>query len=155
MKEKKDEVFETGNNSKPEVTESFTSVSEILETKAEDKIENDSDETDGGKMSKSTFTIEAKKGKSPSKIMSTGSYNKNFSENQPDILKPEKQTTFKETELISDEKTNSQKVMKNQEKTSKLHEEGKITPEINASTSQSEKITPQSEKVTPQTKVGH
>ena len=149
MKEKKDEVFETGNNSNPEVTKSSTSVSGVLETKTKDKVENDSDETDGGKMSKSTFTIEAKKSKSPSKIMSTGSYNKNFSENQPDILKPEKQTTFKETELISDEKTNSQTVLKNQEITSKLHKE-KITPEIIANTLQTEKITSQSEKVATQ-----
>jgi len=149
LKEKKDEVFETGNNSNPEVTKSSTSVSGVLETKTKDKVENDSDETDGGKMSKSTFTIEAKKSKSPSKIMSTGSYNKNFSENQPDILKPEKQTTFKETELISDEKTNSQTVLKNQEITSKLHKE-KITPEIIANTLQTEKITSQSEKVATQ-----
>ena len=149
MKEKKDEVFETGNNSKPEVTESSTSVSGVLDTETKDKVENDSDETDGGKMSKSTFTIEAKKSKSHSKIMSTGSDNKNFSENQPDILKPEKQTTFKETELISDEKTNSQTVLKNQEITSKLHKE-KITPEIIANTLQTEKITSQSEKVATQ-----
>ena len=152
MKEKKDEVFETGNNSKPEVTESSISVSGVLETETKDKVRNDfADETDGGKMSKSTFTIEANKSKSPSKIMSTGSYNKNFSENQPDILKPEK-STFKETELISDEKTNSETVLKNQEITSKLHKE-KITPEINANTSQTEIITPQSEKIKPQTEI--
>jgi len=102
-------------------------------------------------MSKSTFTIEANKSKSPSKIMSTGSYNKNFSENQPDILKTEK-STFKETELIFDEKTNSKTVLKNQEITSKLHKE-KITPEINANTLQTEIITPQSEKITPQTEI--
>jgi hypothetical protein len=64
----------------------------FLETKTEDKIENYSDEADGGKMSKSTFTIEAKKSKTSSKLMSTGSYTKNVSENQQDILQIEKST---------------------------------------------------------------
>ena len=64
----------------------------FLETKTEDKIENYSDEADGAKMSKSTFTIEAKKSKTSTKLMSTGSYIKNVSENQQDILKIEKST---------------------------------------------------------------
>ena len=64
----------------------------FLETKTEDKIENYSDEADGGKMSKSTFTIEAKKRNASSKLMSTGSYKKNVSENQQDILEIEKST---------------------------------------------------------------
>ena len=109
----------------------------VLETKTEDKIENYSDEADGGKMSKSTFTIEAKKSKTSSKLMSTGSYTKNVSENQQDILKIEK-STIKETELQSDET-----------KTKNLHQEN--TPQTEKASPQTEKITPQTEKITPQT----
>ena len=117
----------------------------VLETKTEDKIENYSDEADGGKMSKSTFTIEAKKSKTSSKLMSTGSYTKNVSENQQDILKIEK-STIKETELQSDE-TKTKNL--HQENTSKLHY--KTTPEIYGDTLQTEKASPQTEKITPQT----
>ena len=123
----------------------------VLETKTEDKIENYSDEADGGKMSKSTFTIEAKKSKTSSKLMSTGSYTKNVSENQQDILKIEK-STIKETELQSDETKTKNLHQENTPQTEKASPQTeKITPQTEKVTLPTEKITPQTEKASPQT----